>query len=203
MAYSPLTEQLMEALQVLPGVGSRSAERMTLHLLERDREGGQMLSQALQRALDGVMHCAQCRVLTEQAVCDLCQSDDRDHSRLCVVETPQDREAIEVSGGYLGDYFVLQGHLSPIDGIGPDELGVPLLLERVKSGVIEEVILATNASMEGEATAHYLTEQLQPLKVVVSRIARGIPVGSEFGRIDSHSLSQALQDRKPLGFEHD
>ena len=203
MAYSPLTEQLMEALQVLPGVGSRSAERMTLHLLERDREGGQMLSQALQRALDGVMHCARCRVLTEQAVCELCQNDDRDHSRLCVVETPQDREAIEVSGGYLGDYFVLQGHLSPIDGIGPDELGVPLLLERVKSGVIEEVILATNASMEGEATAHYLTEQLQPLKLVVSRIARGIPVGSEFGRIDSHSLSQALQDRKPLGFEHD
>lgn len=203
MAYSPLTEQLMEALQVLPGVGSRSAERMTLHLLERDRDGALMLSQALQRALDGVTHCDRCRVLTEQPVCDLCLDADRDHSRLCVIETPQDREAIEVSGGYQGDYFVLQGHLSPIDGIGPDELGVPLLLERVKSGAIVEVILATNASMEGEATAHYLTEQLQPLKVDVSRIARGIPVGSEFGRIDSHSLSQALQDRKTLGFEHD
>lgn len=203
MAYSPLTEQLMEALQVLPGVGSRSAERMTLHLLERDRDGALMLSQALQRALDGVVHCGQCRVLTEQPVCDLCQDADRDHSRLCVVETPQDREAIEVSGGYQGDYFVLQGHLSPIDGIGPEELGVPSLLERVKSGAIQEVILATNASMEGEATAHYLTEQIQPLNVDVSRIARGIPVGSEFGRIDSHSLSQALQDRKTLGFEHD
>lgn len=203
MAYSPLTEQLMQALQVLPGVGSRSAERMTLHLLERDRDGGQLLTQALQQALKGVMHCARCRVLTEQAVCDLCRDDDRDHSRLCVVETPQDREAIEVSGGYLGDYFVLQGHLAPIDGIGPEELGVPLLLERLKNGSIDEVILATSTSMEGEATAHFLTEQIQPFKVGVSRIARGIPVGSDFGRIDSHSLSQALQDRKPLGFEHD
>jgi len=203
MAYSPLTEQLMEALQVLPGVGSRSAERMALQLLERDRDGALMLSGALQRALDGVVQCSQCRILTEQPICELCRDPDRDHSRLCVVETPQDREAIELSGGYQGDYFVLQGHLSPIDGIGPDELGLPLMLERLKSGGVQEVILATTASMEGEATAHYLTEQIQPLNIAVSRIARGIPVGSDLGRVDSNSLSQAMQDRKLLGFEHD
>jgi recombination protein RecR len=162
-----------------------------------------MLSQALQRALDGVMQCDKCRILTEQTVCDLCQDADRDHSRLCVVETPQDCEAIELSGGYSGDYFVLQGHLSPIDGIGPEELGLPLLVDRLSQGVIQEVILATNATMEGEATAHYLTEQIKPLNIDVSRIARGIQAGSELGRIDSHSLSQAMTDRKSLGFEHD
>lgn len=203
MSYTPLTEQLMDALQVLPGVGSRSAQRMALQLLERDRAGAATLAQALGAALEGVRQCERCRALSEQPLCELCSDEARDHSLLCVVETPQDREAIELSGGYQGDYFILQGQLSPIDGIGPDELGVPMLVARVRDESIREVVLATNANMEGEATAHYLIEQLKPLGVEISRLAQGVPAGRELGRVDSSTLSHALSDRRKLGFEHD
>lgn len=203
MAYTPLTEQLIDALQVLPGVGSRSAQRMALQLLERDREGAAMLASALDAALKGVRQCQRCRALSEQDLCELCSDKDRDHGVICVVETPQDREAIELSGGYRGDYFILQGHLSPIDGIGPEELGIDQLLHRLRGEPVREVVLATNATMEGEATAHYLVEQLRSMEVTVSRIAQGVPAGGELGRVDSGTLSHALSDRKPLGFEHD
>lgn len=203
MSYTPLTEQLMDALQVLPGVGTRSAQRMALQLLERDRAGARSLAEALQAALEGVQQCERCRALSEQPLCELCGDGDRDHGLVCVVESPTDREAIELSGAYAGDYFILQGQLSPIDGIGPDELGVPLLVERVGAGSVREVVLATNASMEGEATAHYLIEQLRPLGVEISRLAQGVPAGSELGRVDSGTLSHALSDRRKLGFEHD
>jgi len=202
MSFTPLTEQLIEALQVLPGVGSRSAERMALQLLERDRTGAESLTRALRSALDGVRQCERCRALSESELCTLCSDDDRDHSLICVVETPQDLEAIELSGGYRGDYFILQGHLSPIDGIGPEELGIPQLIERVREGGIQEVVLATNATMEGEATAHYLIEQLGPLGTAVSRLAQGVSRG-ELGRVDSGTLSHALTDRKQVSFEHD
>lgn len=203
MSYTPLTERLMDALQVLPGVGTRSAQRMALQLLERDRAGAASLAQALTAALDGVQHCQRCRALSEQPLCELCSDGDRDAALLCVVETPADREAIEQSGSYHGQYFILQGQLSPIDGIGPDELGVPLLVTGVKEGGVREVVLATNANMEGEATAHYLIEQLRPLGVDISRLAQGVPSGRELGRIDSSTLSHALSDRRKLGFEHD
>lgn len=203
MSYTPLTERLMDALQVLPGVGTRSAQRMALQLLERDRAGAASLAQALSAALDGVQHCQRCRALSEQPLCELCSDTDRDSALLCVVETPADREAIEQSGGYSGQYFILQGQLSPIDGIGPDELGVPLLVALVAEGGIREVVLATNANMEGEATAHYLIEQLRPLGVDISRLAQGVPSGRELGRVDSSTLSHALSDRRKLGFEHD
>ncbi|WP_108125463.1 recombination mediator RecR [Saccharospirillum mangrovi] len=203
MSYTPLTERLMDALQVLPGVGTRSAQRMALQLLERDRAGAASLAQALSAALDGVQHCERCRALSEQPLCELCSDADRDASLLCVVETPADREAIEQSGSYSGQYFILQGQLSPIDGIGPDELGVPLLVARVSEGGVREVVLATNANMEGEATAHYLIEQLRPLGVEISRLAQGVPSGRELGRVDSSTLSHALSDRRKLGFEHD
>lgn len=202
MSYTPLTERLIEALQVLPGVGSRSAERMALQLLERDRPGAESLSDALQVALNGVRQCDRCRALSEQPLCELCSDDSRDHGLVCVVETPRDREAIELSGGFDGDFFILQGHLSPIDGIGPDELGIPALIKRVEAGETREVVLATNASMEGEATAHYLIEHLKPLGVVVSRLAQGVSQ-SELGRVDSGTLSHALTDRKTVSFEHD
>ena len=202
MSFTPLTEKLIEALQVLPGVGTRSAERMALQLLERDRAGAESLARALDAALVGVRQCERCRALSENELCTLCADPDRDHGLLCVVETPQDREALELSGGYQGDYFILQGHLSPIDGIGPDELGIPQLLARVKQGELKEVVLATNATMEGEATAHYLIEQLGSLNIAVSRLAQGISRG-ELGRVDSGTLSHALTDRKRVSFEHD
>lgn len=203
MAYTPLTEKLIDALQVLPGVGSRSAQRMALQLLERDREGASSLRDALSSALAGVRQCQRCRALSEQDLCALCADEERDHGMICVVETPQDREAIELSGGYRGDYFILQGHLSPIDGIGPEELGIPLLLTRLQAEPVREVVLATNATMEGEATAHYLVEQLDPLEITVSRIAQGVPGGGELGRVDSGTLSHAIADRRQVGFEHD
>lgn len=203
MSFTPLTEQLMDALQVLPGVGSRSAQRMALQLLERDRTGAATLAQALSAALDGVRQCERCRALSEQSLCDICADSDRDAALLCVVETPADREAIELSAGYQGHYFILQGQLSPIDGIGPEQLGVPMLVSRVGDGAIREVVLALNATMEGEATAHYLIEQLRPLGVEISRLAQGVPSGRELGRVDSSTLSHALSDRRKLGFEHD
>lgn len=198
MAFSPLVEQLITALRCLPGVGPKSAQRMALHLLERDRSGGIHLAEILTQALDQVGQCRRCRTLTEENICGLCRSDRRDDSLLCVVETPADQIAMEQAGGFNGRYFILTGHLSPIDGIGPDALGLDLLQERIQTGEIKELILATNPTVEGEATAHYIAEMVRDLPVTVSRLAHGIPVGGELEYIDGGTLSRALAGRLPM-----
>ena len=198
MNSSPLIDQLMEAFRCLPGVGPKSAQRMTLHLLERDREGGRKLSAALALALERVGNCVQCRTLTEEAVCRICASASRDRKICCVVESPVDIYAVEQSGTFRGIYFVLMGHLSPIDGIGPEQLGISQLLDKVKDSEIEELIIACNPTVEGDATAYYLAEQLKHCDVAVSRIAHGVPVGGELEFIDSNTLSHAFAGRKAM-----
>ena len=198
MIFSPMIDDLVEALRCLPGVGPKSAQRMALHLLERDREGGVSLAGALQAAMSGVGHCRQCRTLSEQETCRICSDARRDESMLCVVESPADVLAIEHSGSYRGRYFVLMGHLSPIDGIGPEEIGLHLLQTRVRESDIDEVILATNPTVEGEATAFYLTELLRAEGVRVSRIAHGVPLGGELEYVDGSTLAHALSDRRPV-----
>tara|TARA_B100000809_G_scaffold16651_3_gene14935 strand:- start:4605 stop:5180 length:576 start_codon:yes stop_codon:yes gene_type:complete len=188
----------MEALRCLPGVGPKSAQRMTLHLLERNREGGKKLGEALELALERVGNCVQCRTLTEEAVCRICASASRDRKICCVVESPVDIYAVEQSGIFRGIYFVLMGHLSPIDGIGPEQLGISQLLDKVKDSEIEELIIACNPTVEGDATAYYLAEQLKHCDVAVSRIAHGVPVGGELEFIDSNTLSHAFAGRKAM-----
>ena len=195
--FSPLIEQLIAGLRILPGVGPKSAQRMTLHLLERNREGASALAQALLAAVEQVQQCASCRTLTEQTQCSLCASHRRDNSVLCVVESPADVFAIEQSGTYSGKYFVLHGRLSPIDGIGPAELGMDVLEQRLGQG-IEEVIVATNPTMEGEATAHYIAEKAKRMGVKVTRIAHGVPIGGELEYIDGGTLAHALASRREL-----
>ncbi len=197
MSYTPLLQQLMEALRCLPGVGPKSAQRMTFHLLERDPEGALRLAKALTEAVERVGRCDSCRTLSEAPLCPLCASQRRDRRLLCVVETPADVLAVEQSGAYAGLYFVLGGHLSPLDGIGPEEIGVDALLARAREGV-EEVILATNPTVEGEATAHYIGELLREQGVGVSRIAHGVPLGGELEYVDGSTLTRALAGRKPI-----
>lgn len=196
--FSPLIDELMASLRVLPGVGPKSAQRMALHLLERDRAGASRLAQSLQNAVEGVGRCQRCRTLTEQALCGLCLNTRRDDSLLCVVETPGDVLAIEQAGTYQGKYFVLMGHLSPIDGVGPDDIGVNDLLSLLREGTIKEVILATNPTVEGEATAYYISERAKPLNIVVSRIAHGVPLGGELEFIDGGTLAHAFSLRRSL-----
>ncbi len=198
MAFSPLVEELITALRCLPGVGPKSAQRMALHLLEREREGGFRLAETLERSLEHVGQCQECRTLTEEPVCGLCRSERRDATLLCVVETPADQIAMEQAGGFSGRYFVLTGHLSPIDGIGPDALGLDQLEAKVRRDQVQEVILATNPTVEGEATAHYISEMLQHLPVTVTRLAHGIPVGGELEYIDGGTLSRAMAGRLPM-----
>ena len=162
MSFSPLVEKLMESLRVLPGVGPKTAQRMAMHLLERDRDGGRRLAAVLDEAIERVGYCRRCRTLTEEEICALCESARRDDTLLCVVESPADQLAIEEAGGFRGRYFVLHGHLSPLDGIGPEDIGLDQLEARVAEGGIEEMILATNPTVEGEATAHYIAAQLAP-----------------------------------------
>ena len=188
----------MEALRCLPGVGPKSAQRMTLHLLERDREGATLLAQALQSAVDKVDHCTRCRNFTELEVCEICSDTRREASVICVVETPADVLAVEQSGSYRGLYFVLMGHLSPIDGIGPEELGLDKFQRRVVEEGVEEVILATNPTVEGEATAYYLSDALQNEGVRVSRIAHGVPLRGELEYVDGSTLSHAFSGRRPV-----
>jgi recombination protein RecR len=195
--FSPVINELIERLNCLPGVGKKSAQRMAMYLLEHDRQGGLKLSEALEDALTKVSNCKSCRNLTEYEECHICSDLQRDEKLICVVENPSDVIALEQSGSFRGYYFVLMGHLSPIDGIGPKELGIQILLERVRQGV-EEVILATNPTVEGEATANFITEKIKPLGVIVSRIAHGVPVGGELEYIDGGTLSLALQSRKAL-----
>ena len=196
MAHSPLIKQLIDSLQCLPGVGAKSAQRMAYHLLERDRSGARKLSHALTQASEQVGHCQSCRILTEYELCDICQSPKRNRQILCVVETPSDVYAIEQSGSFHGTYFVLMGHLSPLDGIGPQELHLDRLRQRVETEDIKEVILATNTTVEGEATAHYLVEMLKPLTRKVSRIAHGVPLGGELEYIDGSTLGHAFNGRQ-------
>jgi len=192
---SGLLGELVTSLRLLPGVGPRSAQRMALHLLERDREGAVRLADALSAAATGVGHCRLCRALTEAELCAVCASPERDPGLLCIVESPSDLLAIESAGGFRGRYFVLLGRLSPIDGVGPDDIGIPLLLERLRSEPVTEVILATNANVEGEATAHYLADQIRAAGVSVSRIAQGVPLGGELEFVDGGTLSHAFSGR--------
>ena len=197
MKYSPLIQELVRALTVLPGVGPKSAQRMTLQLLERDRDGGRRLSAALLAAMDRVRHCKRCRNFTEEDLCPVCLDRSRDDSLLCVVETPADVIAIEQAGTFRGRYFVLMCRLSPLDGLGPDEIGMPQLVERVREGVAE-VIVATNPTVEGEATAHYIAGALAPLGASVTRIAHGVPMGGELEFVDSGTLAHAFAGRRPV-----
>ncbi len=198
MSFSPLVEKLMESLRVLPGVGPKTAQRMAMHLLERDRDGGRRLAAVLDEALERVGYCRRCRTLTEEAVCALCESARRDDTLLCVVESPADQLAIEEAGGFRGRYFVLHGHLSPLDGIGPEDIGLDQLEARVAEGGVEEMILATNPTVEGEATAHYIAAQLAPHGVRLSRLAYGVPMGGELEYVDGGTLSRAFNGRLPF-----
>lgn len=194
--FSPLIDELMSALRCLPGVGPKSAQRMALHLLERNRDAASRLSVALQKAVDGVGRCQRCQTLTEQPLCGICSNTRRDDGLLCVVETPADILAIEQAGTYQGKYFVLHGHLSPIDGIGPQDIGVDALLNLLQTESIREVILATNPTVEGEATAYYISERAKPLNVTVTRIAHGVPLGGELEFIDGGTLAHAFSSRR-------
>ena len=198
MSLSPLIQQLVTSLRCLPGVGPKSAQRMAFHLLERDREAAMELSQALQQAAENVAHSERCHTLSEAKICALCSSSQRDESTLCVLESPMDVMAIEQTSGFSGLYYVLGGHLSPIDGIGPEDLGIDELLARVRSGEVKEMILATNPTVEGEATAHYIAQQLKGTDVKVTRIAHGVPVGGELEYVDGGTLAHALAGRRLL-----
>lgn len=193
-----LIGELIEALRCLPGVGPKSAQRMAYHLLERDRNRMRRLAQVLVEAADRIGHCKQCRTLTEHELCSICAdlNHKRDRSLLCVVEMPTDVAAIEHSNIYRGLYFVLMGHLSPLDGIGPDQIGLDKLAARLAQGEIKEVILATNSTVEGEATAHYIAELAKGYKISVSRIARGVPMGGELEYVDGGTLSHAMASRQ-------
>ena len=190
-------DELIQSLRCLPGVGPKSAQRMAYHLLQRDNKGAARLATALQEALEKIHHCARCNTFTEAETCSLCSSARRDASLLCVVESPGDLLMMEQSQSYSGLYFVLMGRLSPLDGIGPHEIHLDRLVRRAADGVVQEVILATNFTVEGEATAHYISELLGPKGLKVSRIARGLPVGGELEHVDSGTLAQAVLERRP------
>ncbi len=198
MSYSPLLVRLIDALRCMPGVGRKSAQRIAFHLLERDRDGASALAAALADAVDGIGHCSRCRMLTEHEICSICSASGRDESQLCVVESPADVMAVEDATGFRGLYFVLMGHLSPLDGIGPDELGLGALDERLGTNTVTEVIIATNPTVEGDATAHYLAELAARNNVQASRIAHGVPLGGELEYVDSGTLSHAFDGRRAV-----
>ncbi|HZO00423.1 MAG TPA: recombination mediator RecR [Burkholderiales bacterium] len=191
-------ERLLQALRVLPGVGPRSAQRMAFHLLQHERAGADELARALADALESVRRCTKCNNFAEDEVCALCRSPRRDRALLCVVETPADLAMVEQTLAYSGMYFVLMGRLSPLDGVGPREIGLDRLLARATDGEVQEVILATNFTNEGEATAHYIAEMLRARGIKASRIARGVPVGGELEYVDAGTISQALLDRRGI-----
>lgn len=192
-------DELAVALRCLPGVGPKAAQRMALHLLQHDRDGAQRLAQALVGATQSIRHCERCNTFTEGTLCTLCRSTKRDATQLCVVETPADLLMVEQTQAYSGLYFVLMGRLSPLDGIGPKEIRLERLLKRAADGVVREVILATNFTNEGEATAHYLGELLSARDLRVTRLARGVPVGGELEYVDAGTLAQALRERRKMG----
>ena len=196
MATEQALEHLIEALRRLPGVGVKSAQRMAFHLLQHDRAGARQIAAALQAAEQNVRHCERCHTFTEAQVCGTCLDSSREIGQLCVVETPADQAAIERSGFYRGLYFVLMGPLSPLDGIGGRDIGLPELLERASDGMVREVIIATNFTAEGEATAHVLAESLKARGVACTRLARGVPIGSELEYVDLGTIAHALADRR-------
>ncbi|MDJ0813720.1 MAG: recombination mediator RecR [Woeseiaceae bacterium] len=196
MSYSPLLVRMIDALRCMPGVGRKSAQRIAFHLLERDREGASALASALQDAVEGIGHCKRCRMFSEHELCSICSASGRDETQLCIVESPADVMAVEEATGFRGLYFVLMGHLSPLDGIGPDELGLSMLDERLGEGVVNEMIIATNPTVEGDATAHYLAEMAAGHDVQASRIAHGVPLGGELEYVDGGTLSHAFYGRR-------
>jgi recombination protein RecR len=203
MAGRGLLAELLAALRCLPGVGPRSANRMAFHLLERDREGGRRLAGALARAMDGIGHCRQCRTLSETEVCPLCASPKRDDGVVCVVESPAEVVAIEQATGFNGRYFVLGGRLSPLDGVGPADIGLDALAQRLAAGHVRELILATNPTVEGEATAHYIAEMAAARDIPVTRIAHGVPLGGELEYVDGGTLAHAFRGRSRYQPEQD
>jgi recombination protein RecR len=196
MADSNSLDALIQALKRLPGVGIKSAQRMAFHLLQHDRAAAEALARALQAAVSGVKHCERCHTFTENTVCATCLDARRDASKLCVVETPADQSALERTGAYKGLYFVLMGKLSPLDGIGPHDIGLKKLFDRAQDGTVQEVILATNFTAEGEATAHVISEALKARGLGVTRLARGVPAGSELEYVDLGTIAHALVDRR-------
>ncbi|MBS3803314.1 MAG: recombination mediator RecR [Oleiphilaceae bacterium] len=198
MAFSPLVDELVESLRCLPGVGQKTAQRMAFYLLEKGRNGGEQLAEALSSAMTGVRRCETCQNFSDTPTCGLCQNPERNTGTVCVVESPSDLLAIEQAGDYRGGYFVLMGHLSPIDGVGPADIGIDLLLRRVRDENVSELILATNPTVEGEATAHYIADRLDGRGVLITRLAHGIPVGGELGYVDGFTLTHAFRGRKPL-----
>jgi recombination protein RecR len=199
MKHSPAVARLIDALRTLPGVGPKTAQRMAFHLLQDGREGARRLAEGLENALANVARCRQCRMFTESELCAICAAPQRDASLLCVVESPADVVAVEQSGGYRGRYFVLMGHLSPLDGIGPEQLGIGQLEALLEGGAVQELILATNPTVEGEATAHFLSELARSRGVRATRIAHGVPIGGELEYIDGGTLAHALAGRHTLG----
>ena len=198
MSYSPLLMRLIDSLRCMPGVGKKSAQRIAFHLLERDRDGANGLSAALADAVSGIGHCSRCRMFTENEQCSICSASGRDTAALCVVESPADVMAIEDATGFRGLYFVLMGHLSPLDGIGPDELGLGKLEEWLAEGEIKELIIATNPTVEGDATAHFLADLAARNQVGASRIAHGVPLGGELEYVDGGTLSHAFYGRRAI-----
>ncbi|MFL0810675.1 MAG: recombination mediator RecR [Agarilytica sp.] len=196
--FSPLIDQLISGLRKLPGVGPKSAQRMAFYLLEHDRPAAAKLAHALLEAVKAVQQCESCRTLTEEKVCAICANAKRDQTTLCVVESPADVIALEQSSTFSGVYFVLHGKLSPIDGIGPKEIGVDVLEARLAKGDVKELIVATNPTMEGEATSHYISERAKKHSVKVSRIAHGVPIGGELEYIDGGTLAHALKSRREI-----
>lgn len=198
MSFSPLLIRMIDALCCMPGIGKKSAQRIAFHLLERDRDGARALAGALEAAADGIGHCSNCRMFSEHELCSICSASGRDAALLCVVESPADVMAVEDATGYRGLYFVLMGHLSPLDGIGPDELGLSVLEARLGAGDVQEMIIATNPTVEGDATAHYLAELAGRHSVPASRIAHGVPLGGELEYVDGGTLSHAFFGRRSV-----
>ncbi len=198
MSYSPLLVQLIDGLRCMPGVGQKSAQRIAFHLLERDRDGAKNLSVALAEAAEGIGHCTRCRMFTESELCTICAASGRDATQLCVVESPADVMALEDATGFRGLYFVLMGHLSPLDGIGPEELGLSGLEDWLAEGEVKELIIATNPTVEGDATSHYLADVASRKGVSASRIAHGVPLGGELEYVDGGTLSHAFYGRRAV-----
>ncbi|MDH5191405.1 MAG: recombination mediator RecR [Gammaproteobacteria bacterium] len=198
MSQSPLIDKLIDTLRCLPGVGPKSAQRIAFHLLERDRDGARRLSAALVEAVDNVKHCSSCRTFSETPLCTICSNSSRSQSQLCIVESPVDVIAIEQSNSFNGQYFVLMGHLSPLDGIGPEDIGLDQLADRFDKQPVEEVIIATNPTVEGEATAHYISELARSRQIRATRLAHGIPLGGELEYVDSGTLSHAFTGRRDI-----
>ena len=193
-----LLNRLIQAFKILPGIGEKSAQRMAFHILEKNREGGKNLARLINDSVENIRNCSECRNLTEKTICDICSDEKRNKKIICVVESPTDVLAIENSGSFKGKYFVLMGRLSPIDGVTPQDLGIPKLIERVKSSDIDEIIIATSPTIEGDATSFYIKDQLNENRILISRIAYGVPMGGELEYVDNTTLGRAIQGRREI-----